>query len=131
MWFVCSVSRKRLFRRLLRVVLLTSYIADAYLRDFRAGGTEGTRRTTLLFSGLLWEMKFDAEGQECSKKLRSLIVMKFQNENVKSPHSPKYEGKNLKNSALSIQDLFSISFYSYFGQCDDFTFYFWNFLTYT
>ena len=48
------------------------------------------------------------------------LVSKFQNENMKSSHCPKYERKNLKNSALSIQGKIFQIFRSYFGQCDDF-----------
>ena len=36
-------------------------------------------------------------------KSKMLKVRKFQNENMKSSHCPKYERKNLKNSALGIQ----------------------------
>ena len=49
-----------------------------------------------------------------------LKVSKFQNENMKSSHCPKYERKNLKNSALSIQGKNFQIFRPYFGQCDDF-----------
>ena len=49
---------------------------------------------------------------------------------MKSSHCPKYERKNLKNSALSIQDKIFQIFCSYFGQCDDFIFSFWNLLTF-
>ena len=49
-----------------------------------------------------------------------LKVMKSQNEYMKSSHCPKYERKNLKNSALSIQGKNFQIFRSYFGQCDDF-----------
>ena len=38
---------------------------------------------------------------------------------MKSSHCPKYERKNLKNSALSIQCIFFQIFRSYFGQWDD------------
>ena len=45
-----------------------------------------------------------------------LKVRKFQNENMKSSHCPKYERKNLKNSALSIQgrifQIFSFIFWA-------------------
>ena len=49
-----------------------------------------------------------------------LKVSKFQNENMKPLHCPKYERKNLKNSALSIQGKNFQIFRPYFGQCDDF-----------
>ena len=49
---------------------------------------------------------------------------------MKSSHCPKYEQKNLKNSALSIQGKKFQIFRSYFGQCNDFIFSFWNFLTF-
>ena len=68
-----------------------------------------------------------------------LKVKKFQNEDMKSSHYPKYERKNLKKSALicpfasfskkalnsfiSIQVVFFKKIRSYFGQCDDFIFY--------
>ena len=38
---------------------------------------------------------------------------------MKSSHCPKYERKNLKNSALSIQGKNFQIFRPYFGQCDD------------
>jgi hypothetical protein len=60
-----------------------------------------------------------------------LKVNKFQNENMKSSHCPKYERKNLKNSALSVQGRIFQIFRSYFGQWDDSIFSFWNFLTFT
>ena len=50
---------------------------------------------------------------------------------MKSSHCPKYERKNLKNSALSIQGKIWKFFCSYFGQCDDFILSFWNLLTFT
>ena len=59
-----------------------------------------------------------------------LKVHKFQNENMTSSHCQKYERKNLKNSALSIQSIFFQIFRSYFGQWDDSRFLFWNFLTF-
>ena len=49
---------------------------------------------------------------------------------MKSANCPKYEQKNLKNSALSIQDKNFQIFRSYFGQCDDFIHSFWNLLTF-
>ena len=52
--------------------------------------------------------------------LRFLKVSKFQNENMKSSHCPKYERKNLKNSALSIHGKIFQIFLPYFGQCDNF-----------
>ena len=39
--------------------------------------------------------------------------------------------QNLKNSALSIQGRIFQIFRSYFGQCDDFIFSFWNLLTFS
>ena len=53
-----------------------------------------------------------------------LKVSKFQNENMKSSHCPKYERKNLKNSALSIQGRIFQNFRSYIGQYGDFIFFF-------
>ena len=50
---------------------------------------------------------------------------------MKSSHCPKYERKNLKNSVLSIQDKIFQNFCSYFGQCNNFIFSFWNFLTFS
>ena len=47
-----------------------------------------------------------------------LKVSKFQNENMRSSHCPKYE-----------QEFFKF-FRSYFGQCNDFIFSFWNLLTF-
>ena len=61
----------------------------------------------------------------------TLKVSKFQNENTKSSHCPKYERKDLKNSALSIQGKIFQIFRSYFGQCDDFILSFWNLLTFS
>ena len=46
-------------------------------------------------------------------------VSKFQNENMKSSHCPKYEQKNLKISVLSVQDRIFQIFRSFFGQWDD------------
>ena len=63
--------------------------------------------------------------------LALLKVSKFQNENMKSSHCPKYERKNLKNSVLSIQDKKFQIFRSYSGQCDDFILSFWNLLTFS
>ena len=60
----------------------------------------------------------------------SIKVNKFQNENMKSSHCPKYERKNLKNSALSIQGRIFQIFRSYFGQSDNIIFSFRNFLTF-
>ena len=60
----------------------------------------------------------------------SLKVSKFQNESLKSSYCPKYERKFLKNSALSIQGRIFQIFCSYFGQCDDIIFSFWNLLTF-
>ena len=48
-----------------------------------------------------------------------LKVNKFQNENMKSSHCPKYERKNLKNSAQSVQGRNFQIFRSYFGQRED------------
>ena len=64
-----------------------------------------------------------------SNVIGTLKVNKFRNYNKKSSHCPKYERKNLKNSALSIQGRIFQIFRSYFGQCDDFIFSFWNLLT--
>ena len=50
---------------------------------------------------------------------------------MKSSHCPKYEQKNLKNSPLSIQGRIFQIFRSYFGQCNNFIFSFWNFLTFS
>ena len=60
-----------------------------------------------------------------------LKVNKFQNENMKSSHCPKYEQKNLKNSAQSVQGRNFQIFRSYFGQREDSIFSFWNFLTFS
>ena len=51
-----------------------------------------------------------------------LKVSKFQNEDMKPSHCPKYERKNLKSSAPIIQGRIFQIFRSYFGQCDDFIF---------
>ena len=53
----------------------------------------------------------------CSSKFGILLVKvrKFQNENMKSSHFPKYEQKSLKNSALSVQGRMFQIFCSYFG----------------
>ena len=59
-----------------------------------------------------------------------LKVNKFQNENMKSSHCLKYERKNLKNSAQSVQGRNFQIFRSYFGQREDSIFSFWNFLTF-
>ena len=50
---------------------------------------------------------------------------------MKLLHCPKYEQKNLKNSAQSVQGRNFQIFRSYFGQREDSIFSFWNFLTFT
>ena len=48
----------------------------------------------------------------------NLKVNKFQNEIIKLSYCPKYERKNLKNSALCIQGGIFQMFRSYFGSSD-------------
>jgi hypothetical protein len=57
-------------------------------------------------------------------------VRKFQNENMKSSHCPKYDQRKSKYSVLSIQGKNFQIFCSYFGQCDDFIFSFWILMTF-
>ena len=83
---------------------------------------------TFPVSGKLDQRLYDDSLWEKFKWL--LKVSKFQNENMKWSHCPKYERKNLKNSVLSIQDKNFQNFSSYFGQCDDFILSFWNLLTF-
>ena len=59
-----------------------------------------------------------------------LKVSKFQNESIKSSHCPKYERKIWKFLPWILRAEFFKFFRSYFGQCDDFIFSFWNLLTF-
>ena len=64
--------------------------------------------------------------QNCSDHMWEKIVLKvrkFQNENMKSSHCPKYEWKKLKNSALSFRAGIFKFFQLYFWQCDDFKYF--------
>ena len=60
-----------------------------------------------------------------------LKVSKFQNESIKSSHCPKYERKIWKFLSWILRTEFFKFFRSYFGQCDDFIFSFWNLLTFS
>ena len=72
--------------------------------------------------------KISSHYVQCSK----VKVKKFQNEYVNSPHCPKYEWKIIeKFSPIVSGQNFSNFFCSYFGQCDDFTYLFWNFPTFS
>ena len=61
-----------------------------------------------------------------------LKVRKFQNENMKSSNCPKYERKKFEKFCPKYYKgrIFQIFFGSYFRQCHDFKFSFWNFLTF-
>jgi hypothetical protein len=65
-----------------------------------------------------------------SAKRWQLKVRKFQNENMESSRCPKYERKIWKFLPWTLWAEFFKFFCSYFGQCDDFIFSFWNLLTF-
>ena len=60
----------------------------------------------------------------------SIKVRKFQNENMESSHCPKYEQKIWKILPWTLRAEIFNFFYSYFRQCDDIIFSFWNLLTF-
>ena len=60
-----------------------------------------------------------------------LKVRKFQKENMELSHCPKYERKISKILPWTLGAESFKYFRSYFGQFDDFTFSFWNLLTFT
>ena len=88
------------------------------------------------WSNLLWSLWSFQLGKSivcmpCTTKKSSLLkVSKFQNESIKSSHCPKYERKIWKILSWILRTEFFKFFRSYFGQCDDFIFSFWNLLTF-
>ena len=76
-----------------------------------------TEANSFYFIGLSWWMDV-------------LKVRKFQNENMELSHCPKYEQKIWKIVPWTLRAEFFKKFCSYFGQCDDFIFSFWNLLTF-
>ena len=60
-----------------------------------------------------------------------LKVSKFQNENLKSSHCPKFERKIWKILSWILRTEFFKFFRSDFGKCDDFIFCFWDLLTFS
>ena len=65
--------------------------------------------------------------------LYSLKVSKFQNENMKSSHCPKYEQKRKEKfwPKYSGRNFSNTYYHSYFGQWEDSIFSFWNLLTFS
>ena len=123
---VCSVVERHFKNRKVKKPQISQKhqksLKDLKIEDWKSSKYQQTIEST-------WEM--------IRYRWRSLIsrnkvkVSKFQNENKKWSHCLKYERKNLKNSALSIQGRIFQNVCSYFGQCNDFIFSFRNFLTFS